>query len=61
MLEILQVLKHLYKQDRLDFISHWVADYSIEVATEATIQELVSSSAKTDELLDLLMNHGIRV
>ena len=25
MLEILQVLKHLYKQDRLDFTSHWVA------------------------------------
>src|ERR1700690_4132950 len=54
-LEVLQVLKHLYKQDRLDFTSHWVAnedDYSIEKATEAAIHELVSS-AKSEELLDL--------
>jgi hypothetical protein len=40
MLEVLQVLKHLYKGERLDFISHWIAnedDYSIEMATEAAI------------------------
>ena len=58
MLEVLQVLKHLYKQDRLDFTSHWIAkeeDYSIETATATAIQELVSA-AKTEELLDLLRN-----
>jgi hypothetical protein len=56
MLEVLQVLKHLYKGDQLDFASHWIAnedDYSIEKATEAAINELVSS-AKCEELLDLL-------
>jgi hAT family C-terminal dimerisation region len=56
MLEVLQVLKHHYKEERLDFISHWIAnedDYLIEMATEAAINELVSS-AKCDELLDLL-------
>jgi hypothetical protein len=55
-LEVLQVLKHLYKQDRLDFSSHWIAkeeDYSIENATEAAIKELVSAG-KSEELLDLL-------
>jgi hypothetical protein len=55
MLEVLQVLKHLYKEERLDFTS-WIAnedDYSIEKATEAAISELVAS-AKCDELLDLL-------
>jgi hypothetical protein len=58
MLEVLQVLKHLYKEERLDFTSHWIAnedDYSIEKATEAAISELVAS-AKCDELLDLLRN-----
>jgi hypothetical protein len=57
-LEVLQVLKHLYKSERLDFTSHWIAkeeDYSIEKATEAAIQELVSA-AKSEELLDLLQN-----
>jgi hypothetical protein len=56
MLKVLQILKYIYKQERLDLTSHWIAkeeDYSIEIATEAAIQELVSS-AKTDELLDLL-------
>jgi hypothetical protein len=56
MLEVLQVLKHLYKQDQLDFTSDWIAneeDYSIERATEAAIHELVAS-AKSEELLDLL-------
>jgi hypothetical protein len=58
MLEVLQVLKHLYKAERMDFTSHWIAneeDYSIIKATEAAINELVSS-AKCDELLDLLRN-----
>jgi hypothetical protein len=57
-IEVLQVLKHLYKQDRLNFTSHWIAkeeDYSIEMATEAAIWELVSSG-KNEELLDLLRN-----
>jgi len=56
MLEVLQVLKHFYKKERLDFTSYWIVnedDYSIEKATEAAINELVSS-AKCDELLDLL-------
>jgi len=58
MLEVLQVLKHLYKQEHLDFTSHWMVteeDYSIETATAVAIQELVSV-ARTDELLDLLRN-----
>ena len=56
MLEILQVLKHLYKEEHVDFTSHWIAnedDYSIEKATESAIDELISS-AKSEELLDLL-------
>jgi len=56
MLEVLQVLKHLYKGERLDFTLYWIAkedDYSIEKATEAAINELVSST-KCEELLDLL-------
>ncbi|KAI9428738.1 hypothetical protein H4582DRAFT_1798371, partial [Lactarius indigo] len=56
LLEVLQVLKHVYRQGRLDFMSGLVAaeeDYSIEYATEAAINELVSLG-KTDELLDLL-------
>jgi hypothetical protein len=51
MLEVLQVLKHLYKGERMDFASHWIAteeDYSIDKATEVAINELVSS-AKCDE------------
>jgi hypothetical protein len=56
LLEVLQVLKHVYKQGRLDFTSDLVAteeDYSVESATEAAINELVSLG-KTDELLNLL-------
>ena len=56
LLEVLQVLKHVYKQGRLDFTSNLVAteeDYSIESATEAAINELVSLG-KSDKLLDLL-------
>jgi hypothetical protein len=58
LLEVLQVLKHLYKQERLDFMSQWMSrkeDYSIEHATETAINELVSSG-KSDELVDLLCN-----
>jgi hypothetical protein len=58
LLEVLQVLKHLYKQERLDFMSQWIAckeDYSIEHATEAAINELVSAG-KSDELVDLLQS-----
>jgi hypothetical protein len=58
MLKVLQVLKHLHKEGRLDFTSHWIAkeeDYSIEKATEGRINELVAS-AKCEELLDLLRN-----
>jgi hypothetical protein len=56
LLEVLQVLKHVYKQGRLDFTSHLITteeDYSIERVTEEAINELVSLG-KTDELLDLL-------
>jgi hypothetical protein len=58
MLEVLRVLKHLHKAERLDFTSYWIAnedDYSIVKATEVAINELVSS-VKCDELLDLLQN-----
>ena len=58
LLEVLQVLKYLYKQERLDFMSHWMCfeeDYSIEHATETAINELISSG-KTEELVDLLCN-----
>ncbi|KAF8496738.1 hypothetical protein F5888DRAFT_1614171, partial [Russula emetica] len=58
MLEVLQVLKHLYKGERLEFTAHWIAseeEYSIEKATEEAISELMSS-AKCEELLDLLHN-----
>ena len=47
MLEVLQVLKHLFKQDRLNFTTDWIAhedDYSIESPTEAAIHELVASA-----------------
>jgi|ERR1700722_331064 len=56
LLEMLQVLKQLYKDTHLDFTLDWIAkedDYSIERATEAAIHELMSTG-KTDELLDLL-------
>ena len=55
---MLEVLQHLYKEEHLDFASHWIAHedvYLIEKATAAAIHELVSS-AKTEELLDLLCN-----
>jgi hypothetical protein len=62
LIEVIQGLKHLYGEERLDFTSHWIAnedDYSIEEATEAALNELVSS-AKCEELLDILrsMDHN---
>ncbi|KAI0263316.1 hypothetical protein BGY98DRAFT_1103916 [Russula aff. rugulosa BPL654] len=58
--EVLQVLKHLHKEEHIDFTSYWMRtnDYSVEKATTTAINELrlASSSAKHehDELLDLL-------
>lgn len=56
LLEVLQVLKHIFKEGRLDFTSHLIIteeDYSIESVTETAINELVSLG-KMDELLELL-------
>lgn len=56
LLEVLQVLKHIFKEGRLDFTSHLIVteeDYSIESVTETAINELVSLG-ETDELLELL-------
>ncbi len=56
MMEILQVLKQLYKEEHLQFVSHLIAkeeDYTIDHATEAAVQELISTG-NTDELWDLL-------
>ena len=57
-LEVLQVLKQLYKEENLQFVSHLVAkedDYAIDHATEAAIHELVSSG-NIEELWDLFNN-----
>ena len=56
MLEILQVLKHLYKEEHLQFSSHLIAkeeDYAIDHTTEKAIQELISLG-NIEELRDLL-------
>ncbi|KAG5637367.1 hypothetical protein H0H81_004792 [Sphagnurus paluster] len=57
LMEMLQVLKYLFKQDRLDFTADWIAkeeDYTIDgVITEATVRELVLAG-KIEELSDLL-------
>jgi hypothetical protein len=58
LMEVLQILKHIYKDEMFDFTSHLVAseeDYSIAKATEAAIHEL-TSLGQTEELLDLLSN-----
>ena len=57
--EVPQVSNQLYKEESLDFMSHWIANeegYSIEKVTKAAKNELLSllSSMKCDELLDLL-------
>ena len=60
MLDVLQVLRHLYKGEHLDFTSHWIAseeDYSIEKATEAAMSELDCVFSKVRKVvLDLLHN-----
>jgi hypothetical protein len=51
-------LKHLYKGENLQFISHLLTkedDYAIDHATEAAIHELISSR-NIEELWDLLNN-----
>jgi len=55
MLEVLQVLKQLYKGEHLQFVSHLLAkedDYAIDHATEGAIHELISPG-NTEELWDL--------
>ena len=55
-LEVLQVLKQLYKDEQLNFVSHLLAkedDYAINHATEAAIHELISAG-DLEELRDLL-------
>src|SRR5712691_8225705 len=59
-LEVLQVLKQLYKEEHLQFVSHLVAkedDYAIDHATEAAIHELnCSGNTDSEELWDLSNN-----
>lgn len=59
LLEALQVLKYSYKQDRLDFMTGYLAkeeDYAIEgELTPAAIEELLTLG-KVDELSDLIHN-----
>ncbi len=61
LLEVLQILKFSYKQDRLDFSSDWVAgndEFGIDnELTEAEIRELLVAG-KIDELKDLISNCG---
>jgi len=50
------VLKQLYKDEQLNFVSHLLAkedDYAINHATEAAIHELISAG-DLEELRDLL-------
>jgi hypothetical protein len=57
-LEVLQVLKQLYKDESLQFVSHLLAkedDYAIDHATETAILELISSG-NTELLWDLFNN-----
>ena len=54
MLEVLQVLTYLRKDERPDFTLHWTAReeyYLIKKATEGAINELVVS-AKCEEMLN---------
>ena len=55
-LKVLQVLKQLYKDEQLRFVSHLLAkedDYEIDHATEVAIHELISAG-DLEELWDLL-------
>ena len=57
-LEVLQVLKQLYKEENLQFVSHLLTkedDSAIDHATEVAIHELVSSE-NMEELWDLFNN-----
>jgi hypothetical protein len=58
MMEMLQFLKHIYREENLDFTSHHVAkeaDYAIDYATEHTINELIAAGNE-EELHDLLIS-----
>jgi hypothetical protein len=51
-------LKQLYKDERLQFVSHLLAkedDYTIDHATETAVHELISSGS-VEELWDLFSN-----
>ena len=59
-LEVLQVLKQLYKGEQLQFVYHLLVtrkedDYAIDHATETAIHELISSGNR-EELWDLFKN-----
>ena len=57
-MEVLQFLKQLYKQERLNFTSHLIPqpeDYSISEASDHAIKELLNAG-KSKELLELLRN-----
>jgi len=62
-LEILQVLKHLYQRERLDFTTGILAkeDYTIEgPVTESAVLELLKAG-KEEELHELYTNWSIRI
>jgi len=63
-LEILQVLKHLYQQERLDFTTGILAKeehYTIEgPVTESAVLELLKAG-KEEELHELYTNWSIRI
>jgi len=63
-LEILQVLKHLYQQEQLDFMTGILAkeeDYTIEgPVTESAVLELLKAG-KEEELHELYTNWSIRI
>jgi len=63
-LEILQVLKHLYQQEQLDFTTGILAkeeDYTIEgPVTESAVLELLKAG-KEEELHELYTNWNIRI
>jgi len=62
-LEILQVLKHLYQQERLDFTTGILVeeDYTTEgPVTESAVLELLKAG-KEEELHELYTNWSIRI
>lgn len=64
LMEMLQVLKYAYKQDRLDFTEDWIAkeeDYAIDgKVTEAAARELMSGG-NVEELYELLTGGALSV